>query len=126
VAEPSTPPTRPKYSRFEDVLPELSALVALIVQYSQNIDNQSVFFDKVMAHFTKEKVTMKQGITFDATYVRTLLASLNQLTPLCKEQVIYAVIDAIASDDKITLEEAALIRGIAAGLDCPIPPIVAS
>lgn len=126
VEDPSPSSTRTKYSRYEDVLPELTALITLIVQYSQDKENQASFFEKIMTHFTQEKVTMKQGITFDATYVRTLLASLNQLTPLCKERVIYAVIDAIASDDKITLEEAALIRGIAASLDCPVPPIVAN
>lgn len=53
------------------------------------------------------------------------IEKLNQSSPVIKKRVIQGCIECIALDGKITVSEAELVRAIADGLDCPIPPIEA-
>jgi hypothetical protein len=53
------------------------------------------------------------------------IQKLNQTSPIIKKRVIQGCVECIALDGKITVEEAELVRAIADGLDCPIPPIEA-
>ncbi len=123
VEEPNSPNRKMIYNSYSDVLPELTMLISLIVSFNHESENQQELFQKVMTRFTSEP-QMISKVSLDTTSLRSILSKINQLTPLYKEEVIHAAIDCIESDNKITLEEAELVRGIAACLDCPIPPIV--
>ena len=46
-------------------------------------------------------------------------------SPNLKRDIIGAVTACIACDGKVTLQEGALLRAIAAALACPLPPIAA-
>jgi hypothetical protein len=47
------------------------------------------------------------------------------LSPPQKRKVIAACVDCIGADGSITVEEAELLRAVAASLDCPMPPLLA-
>ena len=53
------------------------------------------------------------------------LAELVMSSPNLKRDIIAAVTACIAFDGKVTLQEGALLRAIAAALACPLPPIAA-
>jgi Zn-dependent protease with chaperone function len=114
-----------KYQDFSPVTLELSALMALLVNYSQ-VDEatKQKHFQQAMQQLIDKPIAMIEKSNLDISWLRGILAKLNQLSPLCKEKVITAAISCIESDQKVTPEEAELIRAIAACLDCPIPPIV--
>jgi hypothetical protein len=50
------------------------------------------------------------------------IADLQELRPLVKPQLIKACAATVLADDVVTPRQAALLRGVAAALDCPLPP----
>jgi hypothetical protein len=52
------------------------------------------------------------------------LRVLNEASPKIKKAVLHAAVGCAASDNRVTIEEAELIRAIADALDCPIPPFL--
>ena len=52
------------------------------------------------------------------------LARLDQAAPRVKERLLAACAVAVAVDGRVTSEEAALVRAVAASLGCPLPPLV--
>jgi Zn-dependent protease with chaperone function len=57
--------------------------------------------------------------------VDAAIRNLNHGSPFVKKRVIEGCIECIATDGRITVDEAELVRAIADGLDCPVPPITA-
>jgi hypothetical protein len=53
------------------------------------------------------------------------LERLRHLSPFAKPAVIKACCEAAGADGRLTLQEAELVRMVAATLDCPLPPVVA-
>jgi len=51
---------------------------------------------------------------------------LADLSPLLKGPVIDAAADLVLADGKVQVQEAELLRTIAALLECPLPPLFAS
>jgi Zn-dependent protease with chaperone function len=118
-----------KYKKFEPVLPEISALLSLLIDCSQTPEQEKVeHFNKTMKHFTSTiqsqlPLTLKD-IDYDKFQI--LLSTLNFLSPACKEMLITACLECIEKNKVIDVGEAELFRAIATCLDCPIPPIVAT
>ena len=52
------------------------------------------------------------------------LKRLDLLVPAAKEQLVEALVKTIAHDQRLTVEEAELLRAICAALHCPLPPLV--
>jgi hypothetical protein len=52
------------------------------------------------------------------------LKCLDRLLPAAKEQLVEALVKTIAHDQRLTVEEAELLRAICAALHCPLPPLV--
>lgn len=52
------------------------------------------------------------------------LGILGDATPVLKRSLMEACVDCVAADGTVTVEEAELIRAVAAALDCPMPPIL--
>jgi hypothetical protein len=52
------------------------------------------------------------------------LKCLDRLLPAAKEQLVEALVKTIAHDQRLTVNEAELLRAICAALHCPLPPLV--
>ena len=61
---------------------------------------------------------------FDYQQMNKVLGRLRDLKPLAKPALLKACAATVLSDQTITAREAGLIQGIAATLDCPLPPNV--
>jgi Zn-dependent protease with chaperone function/uncharacterized tellurite resistance protein B-like protein len=64
-----------------------------------------------------------------ANWPRALDAALNRLDllqPAAKQQLVEALLKTIASDGKLAIEEAELLRAVCASIHCPLPPLVDS
>ena len=62
----------------------------------------------------------------DANYARLseALKALRTISPLAKPRIIKACANTVLADDIVTVSEGALLQGIAATLDCPLPPAI--
>ena len=58
------------------------------------------------------------------THLNEALKSLRRLKPLAKPSVIKACAAVALADDHVSAHEGALLQGIAAALDCPLPPSI--
>lgn len=116
-----------KYSKFEQVIPSLTALLSFVIACGKEdeptLKNRFMLIAKKL---TTTELVMTPVSKLEPQLILPALKELNLLSPLCKQQLIKACLESIQEDQKITLEEAELVRGIAACLDCPIPPIVAT
>jgi Zn-dependent protease with chaperone function len=52
------------------------------------------------------------------------LRCLDRLLPAAKEQLVEALVKTIGHDQRLTIEEAELLRTICAAIHCPLPPLV--
>jgi hypothetical protein len=52
------------------------------------------------------------------------LNELRGLRPLAKPRLVKACADTVLADARVTTTEGALIQGVAATLDCPLPPSI--
>ena len=52
------------------------------------------------------------------------LSRLDRLLPAAKEQLVEALVKTISHDQRLTVEEAELLRAICAALHCPLPPLL--
>jgi hypothetical protein len=119
--------SKTKYTSFDPVLDQISTLMLfLILCGDKNKENSKVLFEKIMLNFTPNKVEPPELDTSKAIKLHAILRELNLLAPLCKEKLIRACLECVAQDNVITLNEAELVRAVAACLGCPIPPIIPS
>lgn len=59
---------------------------------------------------------------FDYQRMNQALKKLRELKPLQKPMLLKACAKTVMADDTVTIRESALMQGIAATLDCPLPP----
>ncbi|MEM1432518.1 MAG: M48 family metallopeptidase [Pseudomonadota bacterium] len=52
------------------------------------------------------------------------MGRLRRLTPLAKPRVLKAAAATVLADELVTVDEGALLQGVAATLDCPLPPAI--
>ncbi len=116
-----------KYNDFKPVLTEVSLLIIAVLKVTtQDESKQNSEFVRLMKNFTDNNIERPAIGSAQPIKFQEVLSTLNQLAPLCKEKLINTLLDAISEDGVINLSEAELVRAIAANLDCPIPPIVAT
>ncbi|MGI9324598.1 MAG: M48 family metallopeptidase [Pseudomonadales bacterium] len=62
----------------------------------------------------------------DPNFVRLNAAinELRKLTPLAKPRIIKACAATVLADELVTVDEGALLQGVSATLDCPLPPTI--
>ena len=119
-------PSRSKgnISRIDRVADEASQLLSILA----SLGNDSAQ-DKMDAYKAgAESLGLNQAFSlqhhFDYQQMNKVLGRLRDLKPLVKPALLKACAATVLSDQTITAREAGLIQGIAATLDCPLPPNV--
>lgn len=116
---------RPKYDQLTSVSAEIEILFSYIISAGRLDEaTQNIRFEKVAQALQLPHLTRRPITAIDPKALLPVLSTLNRLTPLCKQTLIDTCLAILQSDEKITLSEAELFRGIAACLDCPVPPIL--
>lgn len=121
----NTQPNKAKYQDFKPVLNDITVLLILVIT-SGHDDPQKITYcyEKSLKYFTDRSIPQPGVSNFDPVQLQLILSRLNQLAPFCKEKLLKACLECISDDNIIHIQEAELVRAIAACLDCPIPPIV--
>ena len=118
---------KPQYSDFQSVLPEMTTLLSFVVcAYHEDNEAQNTRFQNAVKQITHDNLQRLDLSTLDIQTLLPSLKKLNLLTPLCKEKLLHICLNLVQDDQKITLNEAEIIRVIACALDCPIPPIIST
>ncbi len=96
-------------------------LSILASQGHANLDAQLEAYQAGISELGIDKPFAKQE-RFDYKRMNDTLASLRKLKPLQKPALIKACAATILADGHVSVDEGALLQGIAATLDCPLPP----
>lgn len=118
----------PRYESLDKLKPECVTLLSCLARNGQNEEAQiQQAFEAGWGRlgFPKDSLLlMDKECNFEA--LSKALDPLALTVPLRRRQLLEACVACIAADKKVTAEEAALVRAIAATLDCPLPPFVAT
>jgi Zn-dependent protease with chaperone function len=115
---------RVRYRKLNPVLTEaLDLLAALASEASENIDGRKSAY---LAGVRELGITSEYTDTPDPNYSRLndALKKLREIKPLLKPKLLKAAAACVLADDHLTAREGALLHGIAATLDCPLPPSI--
>lgn len=112
-------------ANIESCIHEISTLIAFIIYCSHKNESEGErSYINIMRQFTKQNIPQPVITAFKPIQMQIIFTKLNTLSPICKEQLLHGCLECIEDDNIITIEEAEIIRAIAACLDCPIPPIL--
>lgn len=123
--KPRSPKIR--HRKVERVANSAATLIAVLAHYGH--DNQTTCEAAYQAGMTELELDTipaqpQIDLTDNFTALNKALAELRDLTPLQKPRVLKACARSVLFDQKINAEEGALLQGISAALDCPLPPSV--
>ncbi|QDU62675.1 hypothetical protein Pan216_35420 [Planctomycetes bacterium Pan216] len=114
-----------KYTLPKQVLPECTVLLSTLAYFGSPEDDgeaQKAF----SAGVSKLGTGSLSILPKEQCRIRDVDASLGKLevaSPGLKRKLLAALTECVGSDGRITLAEAELLRAIADGLDCPMPPL---
>ncbi|XOV83239.1 MAG: M48 family metallopeptidase [bacterium] len=91
----------------------------------ENTDEQLRAYAAGARELGIRKPFAKQDV-FDYQRMNDALARLRKLKPLAKPALLKACATTVLADDHVNAAEGALLQGIAATLDCPLPPSIYS
>lgn len=122
---PRTPKIR--YRKVEKVIDSMAMLIAVLSHYGHDDKREREDAYRAAMHELNlpnvpEPPTVTTNDNFSA--LNKALAELRDLTPLQKPRVLKACAQSVLFDQQINPREGALLQGISAALDCPLPPSV--
>ena len=115
-------PSHGRISRISKVSQDAGELLSVLASHSHDAPQaQSDAFQAGAVALEINEPFSKQAF-FNYERTNEALAKLRQLRPLLKPKLIKACVATIMHDGHLNPEELALMQGIAATLDCPLPP----
>lgn len=117
-------PVRVKHRSIRAVRNEAAVLLSVLAQTGHS-DPQAV-----RAAFAAGAEALGEEIVFDEQpdpnyqNLNAALSQLQQLKPLLKPKLIKACAATVLADRSVSSAEGALLQGVAAALDCPLPPTI--
>ncbi len=107
--------------KINKVADEAAKLLAILASQSHpGVNEQLAAYNAGMRELGLKRPFAKQD-TFDYQRLNDALAKLRKLHPLVKPGLIKACVTTVLADRAMNPSEAALLHGIAATLDCPLP-----
>jgi Zn-dependent protease with chaperone function len=103
--------------------PDAARLLSILASHTHTeLDEQQHAYRTGASMLALTQPFAKQE-AFDYRQMNESLASLRKLTPLAKPALIKACTATVLADGTLNSTEGALLQGIAATLDCPLPPL---
>ncbi|MGD8418433.1 MAG: M48 family metallopeptidase, partial [Pseudomonadales bacterium] len=119
---------RPRYGRLDQVAGAAVTLLSTLARFGhEDPDAQSAAFAAGMETLGLRGAHVHEFETGeDVNFARlnAAVARLAQLKPLAKPRLIKACAATATADGQVSGREGALLQGIAAALDCPLPPSI--
>ena len=115
-----------RISNLAKVSPAAGKLLSILASHSHdNFDAQLAAFNAGCDAAELDEPFSKQEY-FDYERMNQAIGDLRELKPLLKPQLIKACATTVMHDGELNADEFALMQGIAAALDCPLPPTIYS
>jgi len=115
-----------KYRRASEVREQIATVLSALA-YLSGPDHRAVekaFQAGVQSLNDQQGITLRSWEACDLGTLGNALDRLDQSTPNIKKNLLYACGQTVTSDREVTGEESELVRAIADGLGCPVPPMV--
>lgn len=120
-------PTRSRYHALTPLMDEAACLLSALahVGHADPREAQKAF-DDAMAVLGQEagRVSLLVRSACSIEAIGNSLDRLAQATPGIKRRLLHAATMAVMADNQVTLGEGELLRAVADGLDCPMPPML--
>ncbi len=116
--------TRARYRRVAAVAEPAGVLLSALARLGHPQESEA------RAAFARGAAELELELDFDAeedsnfSRLNVALRELRRLKPLAKPQIIKACVATAMHDDSLIADEIALLRGVSATLDCPLPPSI--
>jgi Zn-dependent protease with chaperone function len=107
---------------IDRVAGDAAKLLSILASHGHtNVDEQMAAY-QAGADAIGIDVPFQKQEQFDYQRMNDALAALRKLRPLAKPTIIKACAATVLADDHVAASERALLQGVAATLDCPLPP----
>ena len=115
-----------KYHDLKPLTDDACRLTSCIAYWgADEVEHASRAYQAGIAKMGLSAVAMAGVDECGLNMVDKALERLRHASPFVKKRIIEGCVECVALDGKITVEEAELVRAIADGLDCPVPPLMA-
>ena len=111
-----------RIGRVAKVADEAALLLSILASHAHDDPEEQQRAYAVGAAALDISQPFSQQVAFDYQHINDALAKLRHLKPLVKPALIKACATAVLADGEVNSNEGALLHGIAATLDCPLPP----
>lgn len=119
------PMARQRSLRLDQVTTELQAVFSTLAAHGASDEALARrAFEMGMHHVLPRQRPAYQPVPGWPGALDRALKCLDRLLPAAKEQLVEALVRTIALDQRLTVEEAELLRAICAAIHCPLPPLV--
>jgi len=117
--------TEVKYHRVKAILPHCRILLTLLARtgHGESGDGGDKPYAESMSMLEEGEHAMLDRKESRLTHFDQALKALNMATPTLKEMVLKAALHCVVCNGMVSVKEGELLRVIADGLDCPLPPI---
>ncbi|WLD59149.1 M48 family metallopeptidase [Salinispirillum sp. LH 10-3-1] len=123
--EDHAPPATNK--QLKQCLPEAGLLLSLLAHAGQDDHEEAqAAYSAAAGTLSVRLPPLVARADASLTKLNQALATLSQLRPLQKPQLLKALARCVEHDGEITVAEAELFRAVADALDCPMPPLLSS
>jgi hypothetical protein len=114
-----------KYHRIEPLLPHASVLIALLARTGHG-EHAEQAFGESMALLKSGDHPIPDQKNARLSHFDRALTELNKAAPPLKELVLKAAVHCVVCNGVISVKEGELLRAVADGMDCPMPPLSTS
>jgi Zn-dependent protease with chaperone function len=111
-----------KYHRMKALLPHCRVLLTILARTGHGEKGEKPFAG-AMSMLIEGEYTMLERRESRLSHFDQALTELNMAAPALKEMVLKAALYCVASNGVVFVKEGELLRVIADGLDCPLPPL---
>ncbi len=119
---------RSRYGRIEQVADEVTTVLSTLARFGQkNPEAGAAAFEAGMQMLNlrgSHLLTFDERADENFTRLNAALREVRKLKPLAKPKIIKACAATVTADGHVSGTEGALLQGIAAALDCPLPPSI--
>jgi len=111
-----------KYHHMTPLLPHCLVLLTILARTGHGEEGEAPFVE-AMSMLAEGEHTMLEPSESRFSHFDQALIQLNMAAPTLKEMVLKAALHCVVSNGVVFVKEGELLRVIADGLDCPLPPL---
>jgi len=113
-----------RISRIDKVADDAAKLLSILASHSHTDVQAQIQAYNVGARELGIDLPFAKQDRFDYQRMNAALGKLRKLKPLVKPTLLKACAATVLADGRVSADEGALLQGVAATLDCPLPPSI--